>query len=158
MSQAASEVPAGDAGGPVALRSALSDLVHRYAAYADQRRVTDLAALFVSEGQLVLPTPPDRLLAHLELTGRAAIATHMAVLDSLTLTSHQVVGEVYDELAPGQAGGRVACVAHHVSGERDVVWHLHYDDSYVLDSSSWRIRRRELHVDFIQSLRVSSHR
>ena len=143
---------------PTDLRLALGDLVHRYAALADLRRYGDLAALFVEHGQLVVPTPPERLDPHLELSGREAITRHLAVLDGLTLTAHQLVGETYEALGPTRASGRVACVAHHVGGERDVVWHLHYDDGYVRDDGRWRIARRELHLDFIESRRISLHR
>lgn len=140
------------------LRLALGDLVHRYAALADQRRTEELAALFAEDGELVVPTPPERLEPHLALRGRAAITEHLAVLAGLTLTSHQLVGEVYDALDATRATGRVACVAHHLDGERDVVWHLHYDDTYVLESGAWRFHRRELHLDFIHTQRISAHR
>ncbi|WP_244931332.1 nuclear transport factor 2 family protein [Nocardioides sp. W7] len=143
---------------PAALRLALGDLVHRYAALADQRRTSDLAELFAEDGELVVPTPPERLEPHLELRGRAAIAEHLSVLAGLMLTSHQLVGEVYDALDDNRAVGRVACVAHHLDGERDVVWHLHYDDTYVRESGVWRIRRRELRLDFIHTQRISAHR
>lgn len=147
---------------PGLLRLGLGDLVHRYAALADQRRTIELAALFVEDGTLVLPTPPERLDPHLELVGRDAIIGHLAVLEDLALTCHQLVGEVYDTdegVRDGsRATGRVACVAHHVVGDRDVVWHLHYDDTYRLEDGDWRFLRRELHLDLIQSQRVSAHR
>lgn len=140
------------------LRTVLSDLVHRYAALTDQRRPAEIAELFSADGMLVLPAPPARLDAHLEVRTPAAIAAHLTVLDQLTLTAHQIVGEVYDGHGPDDATGRVACVAHHVSGEADVVWHVHYDDTYVREQTTWRFLRRELTIDFIQSQRVSRHR
>lgn len=140
------------------LRPALSDLVHRYAALADQRRIAELADLFVPDGVLVLPEPPDRLDAHVERHGRAAISTHMQVLDEVPLTAHELVGEVFDPVEEGRARGRVACVAHHVGQGRDAVWHLHYDDAYRWEGGVWRFERRELHVDFITTDKVARSR
>jgi hypothetical protein len=145
------------------LRPALGDLVHRYAAYADQRRLDDLAGLFVPDGELVLPAPPDRLDAHRVVTGREAIVAELGALHGLAVTAHELVGEVYDGTDGGDglvqgATGRVACVAHHVSEDRDAVWHLHYDDRYALVDGRWRFARRELHVDLITTGRVHRHR
>lgn len=140
------------------LRPALSDLVHRYAALADQRRIGELADLFLPEGVLVLPEPPDRLDAHVERHGRAAIAAHMQVLDQVPVTAHELVGEVFDLLAEDRAHGRVACVAHHVAQGRDAIWHLHYDDDYQRLDGVWRFARRELHVDFITTAKVARSR
>ncbi|MQW74370.1 nuclear transport factor 2 family protein [Nocardioides sp. dk4132] len=145
-----------------ALRPALSDLVHRYAALGDLRRPAQLAALFTATGELVVPTPPDRLEAHRVLTGPRQIGDHLAVLEELSLTVHQIVGEVYDVPAAGgaptTATGRVACIANHLTGERNLVWHLHYDDRYVREGGRWLIARRELHIDFIETRQVRRHR
>ncbi|WP_207949871.1 nuclear transport factor 2 family protein [Nocardioides ochotonae] len=147
-----------------ALRPALSDLVHRYAALGDQRRPGALAALFTPTGELVIPTPPDRLDAHRVLAGPRKIGEHLAVLEELSLTVHQIVGEVYDvptSAAPGPpstATGRVACIANHLTGERNLVWHLHYDDRYVREGERWLFARRELHIDFIETRQVRRHR
>lgn len=145
-------------GRPTVLRTELSDLVHRYAALADQRRVGDLADLFSPDGVLVLPAAPERLDAHLEVRTPPAIAAHLQVLDELTLTVHEIVGEVYDPAGSDRATGRIACVAHHLADGQDVVWHLHYNDDYVRHQAGWRIARRELHIDFISTLRVARHR
>ncbi|NPC98649.1 nuclear transport factor 2 family protein [Nocardioides sp. zg-DK7169] len=161
------ETPSPESTGPrvprsVALRPALSDLVHRYAALGDLRRPGQLAALFAADGQLVVPTPPDRLDPHRVLAGPRQIGEHLAVLEELTLTVHQIVGEVYDVPASAEpastAAGRVACVANHLSGERNVVWHLHYDDRYVREGERWLFARRELHIDFIETRQVRRHR
>lgn len=140
------------------LRLLLSDLVHRYAALADQRRVAELAQLFTTDGVLVLPRPPERLDAHQELHGRDAIAAHLRVLDDVPVTAHELVGEVFDRVGEDRATGRTACVAHHVGEGRDAVWHLHYDDTFVLVGGAWRIARRELHIDFITTDRVARSR
>jgi hypothetical protein len=142
----------------IGLRSRLSDLVHRYAARVDDRRLDDVAGLFADDGVLVLPDPPARLDAHLEVIGQNAIARHLSVLGSLDLTVHQVVGEVYDRTGPGSATGRVTCVAHHVSGGRDVEWLLHYRDQYVEREDAWVFARRSLSIDAITTRRVPHHR
>ncbi len=42
-------------------RIALSDLVHRYAAYVDDREFGAVAELFTADGELVVPAPPADL-------------------------------------------------------------------------------------------------
>lgn len=142
----------------IGLRLRLADLVHRYAALVDDRRRDDVAALFAEDGVLVLPDPPARLDAHREVVGRDAITRHLSVLDDLDLTVHHVVGEVYDRTGPGSATGRVACVAHHVSGDRDLEWLLHYRDQYVEREGAWLLARRSLSIDAITTRRVPHHR
>jgi SnoaL-like domain len=71
-------------------------------------------------------------------------------------TEHAIVGEVYDEdPRPGIAHGRIACIAHHWSQDADqltdVVWHLRYDDEYELTGLGWRISRRMLTINAIET-------
>jgi len=140
------------------LRAPLTDLVNRYAALADQRRTAELAGLFSADGLLVLPDPPQRLDAHIEHTGREAIAAHLQVLHDVPVTVHELTGSVFEWAGDRHATGRTTCAAHHVYAERDIVWHLHYDDAFVLADAGWRIHRRALHIDFITTARVSTHR
>ncbi len=56
---------------------------------------------------------------------------------------------------PGTAHGRIACVAHHWTRRADEVidaaWHVRYDDEYESTGSGWRIARRSLTVNAIET-------
>lgn len=135
---------------------ALSDLVHRYAAHVDDRRFDDAARLFTATAELAVPEPPDALEPARSHRGREAIAAAVAAVAAVIRTEHAIVGEVYDEgERPGTARGRVACIAHHWSRREDevidVVWHLRYDDDYQLTDAGWRISRRALTINAIET-------
>jgi 3-phenylpropionate/cinnamic acid dioxygenase small subunit len=137
-------------------RMALSDLVHRYAANVDDRRFDSVARLFTATAELTVPEPPAALQPIHSHRGQEAIAAAVAAVAAVTRTEHAIVGEVYDEAArPGTASGRVACIAHHWSqrGDEvfDVVWHLRYDDDYRLTDAGWRISRRALTINAIET-------
>ena len=137
-------------------RMALSDLVHRYAANVDDRQFDTVATLFTATAELAVPEPPAALQPVHSHRGQAAITAAIAAVAAVTRTEHAIVGEVYDEAArPGTASGRVACIAHHWSrrGDEvvDVVWHLRYDDDYELTDAGWRIGRRALTINAIET-------
>lgn len=137
-------------------RIALSDLVHRYAANVDDRQFDSVAKIFTVEAELKVPEPPAALGPVHSHRGREAIATAVAAVAAVTRTEHAIVGEVYDGASPaGTARGRIACVAHHWSrrGDEviDVVWHLRYDDDYRLTDEGWRISRRALTINAIET-------
>jgi ketosteroid isomerase-like protein len=138
-------------------RAALSDLVHRYAATIDDRQFGSIADLFTDDAELVLPDPPSALEPVRLHSGHAAIADAVAAVAATIRTQHAIVGEVYDHGArPGAARGRIACLAHHWVRHddelRDVTWHLRYADEYQRTAEGrWRIRRRELTIDAIDT-------
>ncbi|OBI83497.1 nuclear transport factor 2 family protein [Mycobacterium sp. 1245805.9] len=137
-------------------RAALSDLVHRYAAYVDERRFDSVTTLFSETAELTVPDPPDALEPVHCHRGHQAIGAALAAVAAVTRTEHAIVGEVYDEgERGGTAAGRIACVAHHWSprGDEvlDVVWHLRYDDEYRLTDAGWRIGRRALTINAIET-------
>lgn len=130
-------------------------IASRYAAAVDTRDLTAATGLFATDAVLVVPNPPRELSPVLENVGHEAIATALSQVTSVDLTLHEIVGQFVDEgSTPDDAVGHVRCVAHHVTGEQDVVWHLHYRDTYVRLSEGWRIARRELHLDLIEICRV----
>ena len=140
---------------PAELRAALSDLVHRYAAYVDDREFTAVAGLFNDDAELVAPAPPADLRPIQSHRGRRAITAAVAAVAAVARTEHAIIGEVYDAAQPGTARGRIAAVAHHWNerdGELvDVAWHLRYDDEYLLTDVGWRISRRALTVNAIET-------
>lgn len=138
-------------------RAALSDLVHRYAAKVDDRQFGSIADLFTDDAELVLPDPPSALEPARVHSGHAAIADAVAAVAATIRTQHAIVGEVYDaDSGGGGARGRIGCIAHHWVRHddklRDVTWHVRYADEYQrIADGGWRIRRRELTIDAIDT-------
>jgi hypothetical protein len=137
-------------------RAALSDVVHRYAAGVDDRQFSSVAALFTTDAELMVPEPPIALQPIHAHRGQQAIAAAVAAVAAVARTEHAIVGEVYDEgPRPGTARGRIACVAHHWTQRADeildAVWHLRYDDEYESTAAGWRISRRLLTVNAIET-------
>ena len=137
-------------------RLALTDLAHRYAAGIDDRQFDTVAQLFTDTAELMLPEPPAALDPVHRHCGHAAIRTAIAAVAATIRTEHAIVGEVFDAgPQPDSARGRIACVAHHWShhGDQltDVVWHLRYDDEYRLTDAGWRIARRALTINAIET-------
>lgn len=145
-------------------QQALADLSARYAAGVDDRDLQAVSRLFTADGQLVLPDPPDRLAPAVAHTGRAEIVQALSDLGAVPRTFHAVVGMVHDVADDGTtARGRVACVAHHFTPHpegrfRDLVWYLHYDDTYLIADGAWRIARRRLVIDAVETRAVRAVR
>lgn len=137
-------------------RLELADLVHRYAAYVDARRFDDVAELFTPTAELTVPKPPESLAASVRYDGPAGVRTAMAGLNDVIRTHHAIVGEVYTSSGTdGTAAGVITGVARHWT-ERDgrvtdLVWYLHYADEYLRTEAGWRIARRTLTIDAIET-------
>ena len=138
-------------------RAALTDLVHRYAARVDDRQFEAVVELFTETAELILPDPPTTLEPVRSHHGHAAIGDAVAAVAATIRTQHAIVGEVYEVDSPaGAARGRIVCIAHHWVRHddqiRDVAWHLRYQDEYRhIAGTGWRIRRRALTIDAIDT-------
>nr|UXE44601.1 hypothetical protein Hi04_10k_c2835_00005 [uncultured bacterium] len=135
----------------------MRDLAHRYAALVDERDFPAVAGLFAPYGVLAVARPPKHLDPVQEHVGPDGVLEAMAQLASVPRTFHAVVGAVYDG-----THGRIACVAHHLVPDGDVVtdhvWHLRYLDDYVETADGWRFARREVHVDLVEARPVVAAR
>jgi 3-phenylpropionate/cinnamic acid dioxygenase small subunit len=137
-------------------RASLSDLVHRYAAGVDDRQFDSVAELFTTNAELTVPEPPATLEPIHSHQGQQAIAAAVTAVAAVARTEHAIIGEVYHEVARrGSARGRITCIAHHWNQRPDevvdVVWHLRYDDEYELTDAGWRISRRALTINAIET-------
>lgn len=137
-------------------RAALADLVHRYAARVDDREFDSVAELFTPKAELILPDPPAELGPVHRHSGHTAIRDAIASIAVMIRTEHAIVGETFDTGAQtNDARGRIACVAHHWSqrGDQltDLVWHLRYDDEYLRTDAGWRLARRALTINAIET-------
>jgi 3-phenylpropionate/cinnamic acid dioxygenase small subunit len=137
-------------------RAAITDLVHRYAANVDDRQFDAVVKLFTDTAELTVPDPPTVLNPVHHHHGQAAISAAIATVAATMRTEHAIVGEVYDAgPRANSARGRIACVAHHWNQRADqltdVVWHIRYDDEYQRTAAGWRIDRRALTINAIQT-------
>ncbi|BBU22850.1 nuclear transport factor 2 family protein [Mycobacterium xenopi] len=137
-------------------RAALSDLVHRYASGIDDRQFDAVAMLFTQDAELTVPDPPTTLEPVVRHAGRAAVGAALTAVATTVRTEHAIVGEVYDRGPRTDAArGRITCVAHHWDhrGDQlvDVVWHVRYDDDYQRTDAGWRICRRVLTINAIET-------
>lgn len=140
-------------------RAALRDLVHRYAAGVDDHQFGGVVQLFTATAVLELPDPPAALTPIISHRGQQAIGEAVAAVAAVARTEHAIIGEVYDGgAAAGFARGRVACIAHHWTQRADevidVAWHLRYDDEYEMTDGRWRIGRRALTINAIETRSV----
>ena len=144
-------------------RLALTDLVHLYASAVDDRRFDDVVELFTDTAEMRLPDLPRSLEPVRRHHGRDGVRAALGALAVVARTEHAIVGEVY---APGDdpdyALGRIACIAHHWTVDRDqvtdLVWHLRYDDEYLRTRTGWRIHGRALTINAIETRPVRRFR
>jgi ketosteroid isomerase-like protein len=134
---------------------ALSD---RYAAAVDGRDVDGLLAVFAPDATLFRP-PGDDGAPGFEVVGHDALRGVIQQLARDYLSTSHVLGERRYEVDGRAARGEVVCTAHHlrdgVAGEViDRVLHIRYVDTYDGAGGTWRISRRELHVDRTDELPV----
>jgi hypothetical protein len=138
--------------------TALRALSETYAAAADDRDAATVGALFVPDGVLVVPEPPDHLDPHVSHVGRSAVVAALGALAGTLATTHVVAGARYLPTSTG-ARGRVRGTAHHLlpgrEGYSDLVWFLHYDDEYARTDEGWAFTRRAVTINWIERHRVS---
>ncbi len=148
---------------------ALLALSVAYAACADARDGEALAALFTEDGALVVPRPPSELRPVIVRSGHDALAEVAALLGRYERTFHLVSTPRF-EVDGDEATGEVPCVAHHISAPADrgaagpagddpagtdTVWFIRYRDRYRRTGSTWKIVRRELHLQWVEEHPVS---
>ncbi len=134
-------------------KAALRHLSDEYAAAVDGRDGERFAALFLEDGELVVPDLPRELAPVVTRRGRGQLRRIPEGLRRYRSTFHEVSTASF-ELAADVATGRVWCVAHHLSepagsggtGGVDLVWLIRYADDYRRTAEGWRFARRVLHL------------
>jgi hypothetical protein len=148
----------------------LAALSTAYASAVDERDGRRLASLFTPEGELVLPDVPRDLRPVIIRAGHEVLRHVPDGLRRYERTFHQVSNHHFT-LDGDRATGEILCVAHHVgpadpgpgpgkvvSGSpavTDTVWYIRYRDDYRRADGAWRIARRELHLQWVESRAVS---
>lgn len=137
-------------------RIAITDLVHRYAAFVDSGEPAAAAALFTEDAELVVPRPPESMTPIQAFQGRESIEQALGRVLRLDATVHEIAGHIVDADpgSPDRAFGRTACVAHHLIRGKDDQWHIHYADEYVRTPAGWRFARRAYTVDTMRLVEV----
>ena len=144
---------------------ALFALSVAYASCADTRDAEGFAALFTGDGELVVPRPPAELRPVIVRSGHDALVEAAEFLRRYERTFHLVSAGRF-EVAGDGATGEVPCVAHHISvpadpggdgpAGTDTVWFIRYRDRYRRTGSSWKIVRRELHLQWVEEHPVAT--
>lgn len=150
--------------------AALHALSVAYADAADSRDGDRFAALFVEDGELVVPRVPEDLRPVVTRSGSGALRKVPEGLRRFDRTFHQVTNSTFT-VAGDRASGDVQCVAHHLSiGDRsgrvtapttpppppatDTVWYIRYRDDYARLAVGWRFARRVLHLQWVEERAV----
>ena len=139
-----------------AVESQLRELSTRYTLAVDQRDVQLLLSVFEADATLaVVPSDYARVRAS-EMTGHSELAGITRVVDRYQRTFHFVGQSTYSLDVDGTATGLIYCLAHHLrvaEGQgSDFVMFIRYHDLYARqDGSDWKIRRREVVVDWTET-------
>jgi hypothetical protein len=157
----------------------LQALSTSYAAAADSRDGDRFAALFVEDGELVVPNYPVDLGPVLTRSGRERLRLIPQALQHYRHTFHQVTNHEF-VIDGDSANGDVLCVAHHLTAadssgspppvagtaaegsversvERsveaegtDFIWYIRYRDEYRKVDGDWKFRRRSIHLQWVE--------
>lgn len=137
----------------------MSALTTGYGRAVDRRDADALTSLFTSDVVLVLPPELNGTGAPSELVGRDEVVD--AVVKSVqryVLTRHVVDQPLLEAVSDVTARGETYCTAHHIfpydDGHRDKRVAIRYQDTFARVEDSWLFSRRELVVDFTETVPV----
>lgn len=128
-------------------RQDIRDLAYRYAQAVDRRNFDALGQLFMPEGLLLGP--------QFEMAGREAIVKNMQSLARFKSTLHCVHNQLVD-LHGDDAEAETYCIANHIIDTDGVLqkmdWGIRYLDQLKRHEGEWKIARRELVLEWSQTL------
>jgi len=141
----------------------IAELSARYAHHVDRRDWAALTELFTPDAELLQPDPPQSLQPVRTVAGRPAIIEAIQALQDIPVTLHAVLGAVIDfgedtDTATGWVTGQANHVTSSGDRHRNLVWYLHYQDEYRRTDDGWRIARRAVHIDWIETRPVRLRR
>lgn len=156
MSPLPSALPSGDD------EREIRRLIETYARGADRRQPALTASVFTDDGllQIYSGDPNEGGTLDRERTGRAEIETAMGGLARYRVTSHGLAQSTIDVDAAGaSATSETYCVAHHLTDHEDGtvsdrVMFIRYLDDWTNTADGWRLARRRLAVDWIDTRNV----
>lgn len=132
---------------------AITRVIAHYARFADERRFTEMAGLFVPDGRMLLFRPRSQ---HPSETpqGHDALAAAFGALCTFETTSH-VLAPSLVEVDGDTATAFTRCMAHHISQapEGRVRFTLadRYEDDLVRTPDGWLFRERRKYTDWTET-------
>jgi hypothetical protein len=135
------------------VRTALRELVDRYASAVDRKQLSEVAELFTTDGELLIHARGDGAPRH-AYRGRAEITRALGGLDRYPVTFHQVGGQLLNVEEGSQASGETYCQASHlyeVDGEQRIyVMSIRYEDTFVYETDRWLFAVRRQRTDWAE--------
>jgi hypothetical protein len=135
------------------VRSALRELVDRYASAVDRKQLSEVAALFTTDGQLLIHARGEAEPRH-AYRGRAEITSALGGLDRYPVTFHLVGNQLLDVEEGSHASGETYCQASHLyeaDGEQRIyVQSVRYEDVFVYETDRWLFAVRRQRVDWAE--------
>ncbi|WP_158942227.1 nuclear transport factor 2 family protein [Granulicella sp. S190] len=138
--------------GEAADRLALRRLVDAWSHCADRRLAEQQSNLFVPDGSILnYEGDPNTHKPHSTITGRAAIRSALAVLNTFTVTLH-LNGQSEVALQGDRAIGETYCLVHQFqeqSGQRKCqTLGIRYYDQFLRQENRWYFVERKLVIDW----------
>jgi hypothetical protein len=134
--------------------------IELYAHSADRRQPAVTAGVFAEGGVLQIYTgdPNEGGTLDRERIGRDEIETAMGGLARYRATLH-VLGQSTIDVHGSEAESETYCTAHHLTDHDDGAvtdrfMAIRYLDDWIRTAEGWRLRRRRLAVDWIDTRRV----
>lgn len=147
----------------------LRGLSTSYAAAVDFRDGDRFAALFVEDGELVVPDYPADFRPVITRSGHEQLRRIPQALDHYRCTFHQMSNHEFS-IDGNTANGNVRGVAHHLtaaaavrptfpagaavpetpSDGSDLIWYIRYRDDYRRVDNGWRFARRSVHLQWVE--------
>ncbi|HEV3266762.1 MAG TPA: nuclear transport factor 2 family protein [Acidimicrobiales bacterium] len=141
----------------------LRGLSTSYASAVDFRDGDRFAALFVEDGELVVPDYPTDFRPVITRSGHAELCAIPDRLAHYRCTFHLVSNHEY-AIDGDTANGNVKCVAHHLtaadpdaaedaaesSDGSDFIWYIRYSDDYRRVEGHWKFARRSIHLQWVE--------
>lgn len=131
---------------------AITRVIARYARFADQRRFTEMAGLFVPDGRMLMFRPRAEEPAE-SPQGQEELIAAFSALAAFTVTTHALSPSDV-EIGGGTARAHTTCMSHHISetGEGRVRFTLadRYDDTLVRLDGRWLFQERRKYTDWTE--------
>lgn len=120
----------------------------------DARDWPGFLSIFTPDAELITRAAPGTGRADDVLTGLEQIERVAGMLERFERTFH-LLGQSTYQVEGDRADGIVYCQAHHFwtddSGGHNLVMYIRYHDRYERgDDRGWRLRRRDVHVEWTE--------
>jgi hypothetical protein len=135
-------------------RQAIRDVIDRYAHSADRRQPKEQAAVFTTDGTVLLYQGDPNVTGPIQtVSGREELAsTFAALIAQYDMTTYLNGQSTIERTGPTTATGETYCMAFHVLHEEDqrvlLTMSIRYLDSFTKVDDVWLIAERKLIFDW----------